>query len=79
MGSQTPPKGRPQKIVHMLSMDSEIASPPKQKKKGEGETSSEEDANNSRKVADLIKKIEGSQEGKRKYHQTKISFQKVSM
>ena len=65
-------------MVHMLSLDSEKASPPKKKNKGEGETSSEEDADNSRKVADLIKKIEGSQEGKRNYHQTKISLQKVS-
>ena len=65
-------------MVHMLSLDSEKASPQKKKKKGEGETSSEEDADNSRKVADLIKKIEGRQEGMRNYHQTKISFQKVS-
>ena len=40
-----------------------------EKKEGEGETWSEEDADNSKKVADFIKK---------NYHQTKISFQKVS-
>ena len=51
----------------------------KEEEKGEGVMLLEEDANDSRKVADFIKKIEGRQEGKSNYHQTKISFQKVSM